>query len=105
MCMLVSEHVYMHMFLPLVVHIFIYSNMHMFIESRVVYTLVHAHTWTLMPTYIHMHMHTHVHAYAHKSKCTDMRSCKESDVFSNTMKSGTAVWGHSLGSFPKQLLL
>ena len=43
-------------------------------------------------TYKHMHMHTHVHACAHMSKCTDVRSCKESDVFWNTMKSSESVY-------------
>ena len=50
--MFASEHVYMHMFSRIVVHIlFMYSNVHMFIESRAVYTLVLAH----MDTYAHIH--------------------------------------------------
>ena len=49
--MFASEHVYMHMFSRIVVHIYMYSNVHMFIESRAVYTLVLAR----MDTYAHVH--------------------------------------------------
>ena len=135
--MFASEHVYMHMISRIVVHILIYSNMHMFTIYIHTYIHMHMHTHvhacahmskctdmtilmqrallvyvhvcfracirayvlahggtTFMLTYIRMHMHTQVHACAHMSKCTDVRSCKESDVFLNTMRSETASRVH-----------
>ena len=82
---------------------YIYSYIQTCICSLRVELYTHwcTHIWTLMLAYIHVHMYTHVHAYAHMSKYTDMTSCKETDVFLNTMNSETAVWGSLAGVIPQ----
>ena len=85
------------------IHVFKRAYVHR--ESSRIHTRARTYGHLCSHTYIHMHMHTHVHACAHMSKCTDVTSGKEIDVFLNTMKSETAVWGHSPASKESDSLL
>ena len=100
-CLRACIHAYVLAHCGTYIHVFKRAYVHR--ESSRIHTRARTYGHLCSHTYKHMHMHTQVHACAHMSKCTDVRSCKESDAFWNTMKSETAVWGHSPGSFPKQL--
>ena len=78
-CLRACIHAYVLAHCGTYIHVFKRAYVHR--ESSRIHTRARTYGHLCSQTYKHMHMHTHVHACAHMSKCTDVRSCKESDVF------------------------